>query len=180
TYNGNRGADLGSLWLVWQQMGHTVTAGEINLVSWALFGAACVGVLVLGLRARRTPRIPQLAYLIVVAFLVVNKVYSPQYVLWLLPLAALARPRWRDLLIWQAGEVFYFAAVWLYLGEFTASAESGGQDVVYWLATLVRVAAELYLAAVVVRDILQPWHDPVRSDGLTDDPMEPRTEPLPA
>ena len=180
TYNGNRGADLGSLWLVWQQMGHTVTAGEINLVSWALFGAACVGVLVLGLRARRTPRIPQLAYLIVVAFLVVNKVYSPQYVLWLLPLAALARPRWRDLLIWQAGEVFYFAAVWLYLGQFTASAESGGQDVVYWLATLGRVAAELYLAAVVVRDIVQPWHDPVRSDGLTDDPMEPRTEPVPA
>jgi uncharacterized membrane protein len=173
TFNHNRGADLGSLWLVGQQLGHTVTADVINSVSWVFFGAVCVGVLVLGLRARRTPRIPQLAFLIVAGFLLVNKVYSPQYVLWLLPLAALARPRWRDLLIWQAGEVFYFAAVWLYLGQYTASSASGGQDHVYWIAILLRVAAELYLMAMVVRDILQPWHDPVRADGITDDPMEP-------
>ena len=52
------------------------------------------------------------------AFLLVNKVYSPQYVLWLLPLAALARPRWRDLLIWQACEVFYFFAVWMHIAGF--------------------------------------------------------------
>jgi uncharacterized membrane protein len=173
TFNNTRGADLGSLWLVWQQMGHVVTAHLINVTSWVFFGAVCVGVLVLGLRARRTPRIPQLAFLIVVGFLVVNKVYSPQYVLWLLPLAALARPRWRDLLIWQAGEVFYFAAVWLYLGQYTASSSTGGQDHVYWLATAVRIVAELYLCAVIVRDILQPWHDPVRRDAVTDDPMEP-------
>ncbi len=179
TFNDDRGPDLGSLWLVWQQLGHTVTATAVNLGSWLFFAAVCVGVLLLGLRARRTPRTPQLAFLIVLGFLVVNKVYSPQYVLWLLPLAALARPRWRDLLVWQAGEVFYFAAVWWYLGQFTASAVSGAQDHLYWIATLTRVAAELYLAGVVVRDILQPWHDPVRADGVTDDPMEPEPGPEP-
>jgi uncharacterized membrane protein len=173
TYNDNRGADLGSLWLVWAQAGHTVGSGLINTVSWVFFGAVCAGVLVLGLRARRTPRIPQLAFLIVAGFLVVNKVYSPQYVLWLLPLAVLARPRWRDILIWTAGEVFYFAAVWLYLGGYTASASSGQPDRFYWFAVFVRVAAELYLVVLVVRDVLLPHHDPVRADGLTDDPADP-------
>ena len=166
SFNAERGADLGSLWLVWQQAGHTVEPATINQVSWAFFGGVCVAVLVLGLRAPRTPRVAQLAFLVVAGFLLVNKVYSPQYVLWLLPLAVLARPRWRDLLVWQAGEILYFAAVWLYLGGFTASSVSGGPDRLYWLAILVRVAAELYLVAVVVRDVVRPWNDPVApADG---------------
>jgi uncharacterized membrane protein len=174
TFNGDRGADLGSIWLVWQQMGHAPTPGLINVVSGGFFAAVCVGVLVLGLRSQRPPRIPQLAFLIVVGFLLLNKVYSPQYVLWLLPLAVLARPRWRDILIWTAGEVFYFGCVWLYLGGWTASASSGLPDRFYWFAILVRLAAELYLATLVVRDVVKPWHDPVRSDGLTDDPADPQ------
>ena len=161
SFNAERGADLGSLWLVWQDAGHTVTSDTINLVSWLFFASVCVAVLLLGLAAPRPPRVAQLAFLVVAGFLFVNKVYSPQYVLWLLPLAVLARPRWRDLLIWQAGEVFYFAAVWLYLGEFTASSVSGGPDRFYWSAILVRVAAEAYLVVMVVRDILRPWRDPV-------------------
>jgi uncharacterized membrane protein len=165
TFNSERGADLGSLWLVWQQAGHSVTPETINLVSWAFFALVCVGVLALGMLAPRTPRVAQLAFLVVAGFLLVNKVYSPQYVLWLLPLAVLARPRWRDLLIWQAGEVFYFAAVWLYLGDFTASSVAGAPDKLYWYAIFVRVAAELFLVTMVVRDILQPWRDPVPEES---------------
>jgi hypothetical protein len=86
----------------------------------------------------------------------------------------LARPRWRDLLVWQAGEVLYFAMVWFYLGGYTASATSGGQDRLYSLAILIRVTAEVYLAAVVVRDVLRPEHDPARPPGdLDGDPMTP-------
>jgi len=172
SFNSDRGADLGSLWLVWQQMGHTVTPKLINVVSLVFFVCVCVAVFGLGMRARRTPRIASLAFLVVAGFLLVNKVYSPQYVLWLLPLAVLARPRWRDILIWQAGEIFYFAAVWLYLGQYTAPGASGEPDRLYWVAIAVRVLCELYLMAVVVRDILVPWRDPVREDGITDDPME--------
>ncbi len=160
TFNADRGADLGSLWLVWQQAGHTVAPATINQVSWVLFAAVCVAVLCLGLACPRPPRVAQLAFLVVAGFLLVNKVYSPQYVLWLLPLAVLARPRWRDLLVWQAGEVFYFAAVWLHLGQFTASAASGEPDRFYWVAIVVRVLAQLYLVVMVVRDVLDPWPDP--------------------
>ena len=97
----------------------------------------------------------------VAGFLLMNKVYSPQYVLWLLPLAVLARPRWRDLLVWQAGEVFYYCAVWWYLGGVLDSSASGGDPVTYWIAIAVRVAAQLYLVAVVTRDVLRPGRDPV-------------------
>jgi hypothetical protein len=100
---------------------------------------------------------------VLLGFLLVNKVYSPQYVLWLLPVAALARPRWRDLLVWQAGEVLYFAMVWFHLGGYTASSATGGQDVAYATAIVLRAAAELWLAAVVVRDVLAPERDPVRA-----------------
>ncbi|HET7174055.1 MAG TPA: glycosyltransferase 87 family protein [Nocardioidaceae bacterium] len=169
TFNASRGPDWGSLWLLAENYGHTASAGQVNLGTWLLFGAACVGVALVGLFAPRRPRWVQLAYLVVAAFLLVNKVYSPQYVLWLLPLAVLARPRWRDLLIWQACEVFYFFAIWMHLANFFVAA--GTQDWVYNLAILVRVAGELYLAVLVLRDIFAPSHDPVRADGLSDDPL---------
>ncbi|WP_017933513.1 glycosyltransferase family 87 protein [Nocardioides sp. Iso805N] len=161
SFNSSRGADLGSLWLVAQQVtGHTFSPHTINVWSWLLFAAWCLAVLVVGMLAPRTPRFAQLGFLIVAGFLIVNKVYSPQYVLWLLPLAVLARPRWRDQLIWQVSEVLYFAGVWWYLGGlFTAG---GGTDQpFYWLVVAIRVAGELYLVGVVVRDMLWPQHDPV-------------------
>ena len=120
-----------------------------------MFGAWCLGVLVLGLRAPETPRLAQLGFLIVVGFLLVNKVYSPQYVLWLLPLAALARPRWRDQIVWQSGELLYFAMIWWYLGGYVTPS-SGGDAGFYWIAIVLRMLAQLYLAAIVVRDILRP------------------------
>ena len=156
SFNSSRGPDLGSIWLVAVNAGHPATAHVVNVVSWLFFAAVCAAVLVLGLRAPREPRVAQLALLVLLGFLVVNKVYSPQYVLWILPIAVLARPSWRDLLIWQAGEIFYFAMVWMYLAGFTSSATAGGQDIAYSTAILVRIAAEIYLAAVVVRDLVRP------------------------
>jgi uncharacterized membrane protein len=161
TFNSERGADLGSIWLVLSQAGASVDAALVNDVSLAFFAGWCAMVLVLGLRAPEDPRLAQLGFLVVAGFLLVNKVYSPQYVLWLLPLAVLARPRWRDQLVWQAGEVFYFAAVWWYLNGDLAP--GGGDDpAIYWIAIVVRIACQLYLVGVVVRDVVQPWHDPVR------------------
>jgi uncharacterized membrane protein len=175
TFNQQRGADLGSLWLVADQLGIHSDAQRINAVSGVLFGAACVAILVLGLRAPQRPRAAQVAFLVVGAFLLVNKVYSPQYVLWLLPLAVLARPRWRDLLIWQACEVVYFAAVWIYLGGWLAPS-SGDTPTAYQLAIVVRVLGELYLMGLVVRDLWlgSPWGsgdlDAVEGRGGEPDP----------
>lgn len=173
TFNSDRGPDWGSAWLVLQQTtGTTISSGTVNTVSEIAFVLLCVAILVLGLKAPEPPRVAQIAFLIVAAFLLVNKVYSPQYVLWLLPLAVLARPRWRDLLIWQAAEAFYFAAIWWQLGGFNEPA-GGGHDRVYWFAVIIRLLAQLWFAALVVRDIWYPDDDFVRIEGPSTDPAYP-------
>lgn len=86
------------------------------------------------------------------------------------PLAALARPKWRDFLIWQACEVGYFLGIWLYLAYTTSGDAHKGlpQDGYHW-AIGVHLLGTLYLCAVIVRDILMPDRDPVRRAG-DDDP----------
>jgi uncharacterized membrane protein len=161
--NNERAADFGSIWLVFFQAGHGLT--DVNHTSLLLFGLGCALIGVLALLAPRRPRIAQLAFLVVAAFLVVNKVYSPQYVLWLLPLAILARPRVRDILIWQAFEIFYWLMVWMYLAGLYAEHPIGRW---YWFAIIARVLATLWFSGLIVRDMFVPERDPVRAGGVDD------------
>ena len=103
-----------------------------------------------------------MAFLVIAAFLLTNKVYSPQYVLWLLPFVVLARPRWRDWLVFTAGELIYFVAIWWHLAGVLAPGDSSA-DRIYWLAVIIRLGTQLWVVALVVRDILRPAHDPVRA-----------------
>jgi len=165
-----RGAGFSSIWFVLSQQGHGIAESHLNIVAGGLFGLACMAIASLALRAPRRPRLAQLSLLVVAAFLLTNKVYSPQYVLWLIPLAALARPRWRDLLIWQAGEAIHFVGIWMLIagyppGNPTHALGDDGYDV----TVLAHIAGTLWLVAMVVRDILRPEYDPVRLDG-SDDP----------
>lgn len=165
----DRGAGFGSVWLALDQLGVGVDPRWLNPVASGLFALACVAIAVVGLTAPRRPRLAQLAFLVVAAFILTNKVYSPQFVVWLVPLAALARPRWRDFLIWQAAEVAHFFATWYYLAG--ADAPDRALPVAgYDFFIMVHVAGTAYLVALVVRDIYQPRCDPVRADGRTDDP----------
>jgi uncharacterized membrane protein len=168
-FNVARAAEFGSPWYALEQLDYGLPDGALNPIATLLFAAACAAIAWLGLSAQRRPRLPQLVFLVLAAFLVTNKVYSPQYVLWLLPLAALARPRWRDIAIWQACEVVYFFAIWLYLNGFY-DADRGLRKEWYALAVFIHIAGTAYLAWQVLRDIREPWRDPVRADGIDDDP----------
>jgi uncharacterized membrane protein len=168
TFSQDRGVDFGSVWLfILQTTGSSITG--VNEYASALMLLACGGIAVLALYAPRRPRFAQLAFLVVAAFILSNKVYSPQYVLWLVPLAALARPRWRDFLVWQAAEVMYFLGIWMYLAFTTSGNSKGLPQGGYDLAIAIHLLGTLYLCAVVVRDVLLPERDPVRSGG-SDDP----------
>ncbi|MEV6163637.1 glycosyltransferase 87 family protein [Streptomyces sp. NPDC052052] len=171
TFSEERGIDFGSFWLIiTQRTGKSFEVATVNTVSTLATLVLCAAVGALTLTAPRRPRFAQLAFLVVAAFILVNKVYSPQYVLWLIPLAVLARPRWRDFLIWQACEVMYFLGIWMYLAYTTSGDKHQGLPAEgYHLAIALHLLGTLYLCAVVVRDVLMPERDVVRRDG-SDDP----------
>lgn len=163
--NASRTGDFGSIWYVFALAGRPVA--HLNAVSAGLFAAACVAIaLLIGLAPRR-PRFGAVAFLVVLAFLMVNKVYSPQYVLWLIPLLVLARPVWRDWVIFSVGELVYFGAIWWHLGGFLAPGD-GSPDRVYWAAVVVRLGTQGWVAALVIRDLWRPAADPVRAGGVDD------------
>ncbi|MEV0260510.1 glycosyltransferase 87 family protein [Streptomyces sp. NPDC050617] len=169
TFSQDRPVDFGSIWLlISQRTGDTLE--NANTYGTLLMVIGCLAIGALGLYAPRRPRLAQLAFLVVALFVVTNKVYSPQYVLWLIPLAALARPKWRDFLIWQGCEVLYFVAIWMYLAYTSGGDKHQGLPVEgYQLAVVLHLLGTLYLCAVVVRDVLLPERDVVRRDG-SDDP----------
>ncbi|NUO58095.1 MAG: hypothetical protein HOV71_02200 [Hamadaea sp.] len=138
----------------------------LNGISLALFAVACLGIIYLAMRAPVPPRLTQLAFLTVAAFLLFNKVWSQQFTLWLLPLAILARPRWGAFLAWQVAEVAYFLT---FYGELLgASGKSVMPEGVFIFASIARWVTVAVLCGLVIREIRNPRLDVVRqSDPLT-------------
>lgn len=123
----------------------------------------------LGLVAKRTPRLGSLAFLIVASFVMVNKVYSPQFIVWLIPLFALALPRWREFVVWMLVEVAHFYGLWFYLDSLGAEdihkvfPETG-----YIVLVLAHMLMLGYLMYLVARSVLDPRRDPIRAVGQED------------
>lgn len=166
TTNSARGADLGSIWYVFKlvglPMGHAATLARMLTI------VAGLAICWLVARAPRRPRLTQIAYLLLFVFLAFNTVYSPQYCLWLLPIAVLARPDLRSLAGWTVSEVVYYVAIWGFLEGIIGP--GSGSDWLYWFAVIVRITGELWFALLIVDDISRPWEDPVRQP-LVDDPI---------
>src|SRR5215475_2825450 len=173
-----RTADWGSIWYYfeterWPFLG-TLRIDTLNVLALAVFVAACLLIALLILAAPRRPRLPQVFFLTLAAFLLTNKVWSPQYVIWLVPLVVLARPRLWSYLLWQAAEVGYFFAIWAYLVTLLATgpvppADGGIGNGVYFMALSARFVTVALLCVLVIKDVLRPQTDVVRAGG-EDDP----------
>jgi uncharacterized membrane protein len=178
-FSKDRGADWGSIWYLFEHFNLPVLGdgqlSVLNRLSAILLAAAVAAIAVLALAAPRRPRLPQLCFLILAAFLMTNKVWSPQYVIWLVPLAVLARPRLWPYVLWQLAEVGYFFGIWGYLlfvylsAGYRVSGYQGLSTGWYFATLLARFLAVALLSAYVVRDILHPERDVVRAHG-SDDP----------
>lgn len=168
-----RWIDWGSLWYIADHLAtgsvgrgvvHALSGSvpALNRSSWLLFVACCVGIAALIWFAPRRPRVGAMAFLVVAAFLLTNKVWSPQFVLWLIPLAVLARPRWGFFLIWQAVEVGYL------MSELRVSLGAPGSAFAHEQASVARWLCVAVMAGLVVSEALRPERDVVRSEDVDD------------
>jgi uncharacterized membrane protein len=167
-FSTRRWIDWGSLWFILDQSTHQRFGGglvhalsgdvaALNLSSWLLFVVCCAGIGVLIWFAPRTPRVASTAFLVVAAFLLTNKVWSPQFVLWLIPLAVLARPRWGFFLIWQGVEIGYLMSV------FRVTLGGPGDGFALEQASVARWLCVAVMAGLVVKETLHPELDVVRA-----------------
>jgi uncharacterized membrane protein len=149
--NLTRGSDWGSIWYALSALG--VYLPDLNYISILILLAAFAAVIIYILELRTIPSLASLSFIVLAAVMVASKVYSPQYVLWLTPLAVIALVDKRDLhafWIWQGAEVIYHVAIWQHLATVTG-ATFGLPLYGYALITLLRIAATIYLIAVLVR-----------------------------
>ena len=149
--NLSRGSDWGSIWYALTALG--VNLANLNYLSILVLLAAFAAITIYILELRNVPSLASLSFIVLAAVMVASKVYSPQYVLWLTPLAVIALVDKRDLhafWIWQGAEVIYHIAIWQHLASVTG-AKFGLPLYGYALITLLRIAATIYLIAVLVR-----------------------------
>jgi uncharacterized membrane protein len=160
--NLHRGADFDTIWNAVQYAGLVRWGSHSLTVAVAATMVVLVGgVVLLTLRAPRAPRVGQVAFLVVLAVLLSNKVWSPQYSLWLLPLAVLARPRWTPFLLWQACEVALLVTRFLFFVHLDNAGQGLSEGVFLW-SVVARDASLCLLAALVIHEILRPGRDQVR------------------
>ena len=153
--NLERGPDWGSFWLALQQLGISLT--NLNYLSVLLLLIALTSVAIMLFELKYTPTLASVAFIVLASVMVASKVYSPQYVLWLTPLAAIALTNRKDLhafWLWQATEVMYHVAIWQHIASVTG-AKFGLAATPYAILTLVRIAGTIYLMAVLARRALQ-------------------------
>jgi uncharacterized membrane protein len=175
--NTRRGDDMDSLYNVvksftgWggfdQNLGFWQPPTILNAVTAVLFVSCCIAIAYVVLTAKQRPRLVQVAFLVVAAFLLTNKVWSPQFSLWLVPLAVLALPHRRILLAWMTID----ALVWVPRMMFLYGEQNRGlPEQPFTVTVLLRDIAVIVLCALVIRQIYRPELDLVRCQGQVDDP----------
>lgn len=153
--NMEREADWGSLWLAFSQLG--LGLANLNYLAILLLLIGLTSFVIFLFELKNTPTLASVAFILLAIVMIASKVYSPQYVLWLTPLAVIALTKKKDLhafWIWQIAETLYHVAIWQHLALFTG-AQFGLQQGGYATITLIRIAVTIYLAFVLIKRALE-------------------------
>ena len=152
--NLSRGADWGSPWLAFSILG--INLANLNYLTILALLAGLTIITLIFFEFSITPTLAQMSFILLAVVMIVSKVYSPQYVLWLTPLAILGlnKKSVHAFWIWQGGEVIYHIAIWQHLATVTG-APFGLPAKGYALLTLLRIATTIYLVAVMARRAIE-------------------------
>ena len=138
--NRTRPADWDSLWFFWQHVrGTSFDVSTLNLLSAGLFVLGAVAIVLIGRRLMPPDDQWRLLLPVLCWFLLTNKVYSPQFSIWLLPLLALALPRASTFAAFAVADLFVFAIRFPFLGGRQDLTPAPGYDL-FAVAILVRAA----------------------------------------
>lgn len=150
-FSGARPADWDSPWYIaCRQLSVCPSTGLINLLSMVAFVG--VATLLWVSKRRREPAFPRwhLPFPLLAVFLLVGKVYSPQFSLWLLPWLALLVPRLRHFVAFEAADLAVFVTRFSFFGELTGV--GGLPQWIFETAVLVRAGALIWCLAAWVRE----------------------------
>ncbi|MEZ0234782.1 MAG: glycosyltransferase family 87 protein [Actinomycetota bacterium] len=154
-FNGERGADFDSLWYIaCRHLDLCPSTRAINVGSFAIFLISIA--VVWAIKVRRHPDFPRwtLGLPLLVAFLLSNKVYSPQYGLWLLPWFALALPRLWPFLAFSLTDVAVFVTRFSWFGRLQGA--SGSSQALFEVMVLLRAAVLLWCVVSWIRREHEP------------------------
>jgi uncharacterized membrane protein len=158
TFNSDRGSDFGSFWysLVLAGTGpaHPIMWSRVIMILCFLALAVVIWI------APKPPSAVQIAYLAVAIMTACNLVYSPQYVLWLLPLIAVVRRKALDLTIFCLSEIVYYVFIWLSLRGENLSLGLSDTPWLYIWSIWLRLIATGWVMARVMGDILHARVEP--------------------
>jgi uncharacterized membrane protein len=149
--NSERAADWGSIWHALEIFGLKIN--HLNLISVIAFAVVALAFTLFVFGISDVPKLASIAFFIVAIFVTASKVYSPQYILWLTPLAILAMVDKKDRFdfwVWQFAELIYHFAIWQYLAE-VSGASFAIPAGAYATAILLRVGALTWFSLRLMR-----------------------------
>jgi uncharacterized membrane protein len=149
-FNTDRIADFDSLWYIACDRLHGRACVSTNWINrYSILAFVVLTAIVWIIRVRRDREMPrwQLGFPILVAFLLSNKVYSPQYGLWLLPWFALSLPSLPLFVAFELADVAVFVTRFGYFGYLAGGANGWTKvmSVGYFQIALLARAAVLFV-----------------------------------
>lgn len=145
-FSRNRPVDFGSPWLALRYLFElNLPTATVNFYSSLIVAVVAVVLLLFSKRLDFFT----VTFIFVATFALVNKVYSPQFVLWLTPLAVLTNIKFKEFVVWQLAQVIYYIAIWRHLMFVLDSSAPGGiNNQIYGLAIAVQVLSTLGLVGI--------------------------------